>query len=531
MRSKPFAPALAIVAVSAVMITMDNTAVNIVKLTIERSLHTSDTALEWVATGYILVFSCLMITGGRLVDMFGARAGFAAGMTVFTGASLLAGFSHTIGVLVAARLVQGAGAAIALPATLVVITVGRTDRQRSIGMIVWVGACAAAAALGPAVGAAISGLWGWQGIFLVNVVPGLVVVPLSLVLLTGARENAAVRLDLPGVLTSGTLLFAVTYGLAKRTDQSWTDPAVLSVFGLGLVALVALVTVERWVPDPIFDISFFRNRVFSGAVVVQILVGFGFSGVMYFGSSFMLKVLRFSQGEVALVLLPPAIAIGLLTPIAFWLAAKLGPKFTISLGMGLLALGMVPFSALHRGDGYLDLMPGVVILGIGVALTMPLPMYVLKSVPEERSGVAGGIMNVGREMSSALGIAVLGAIIFSIQDAAGRSGVHDDAEAFRRGTQLGLPIGAAVLLAGAVIAALTLPRKKAVEAAKRLEGTVIEHVVKPLPVIPRMSPSTGMMGPALSAPPPWPIPKTPPWPLPPELVHSGSSTGGDQWPG
>lgn len=507
MNRERFAPALAIVAISAVMITMDNTAVNIIKLTIQQRLHTSDTALEWVNTGYILVFSCLMITGGRLVDMFGARACFATGMSLFTGASLLAGLSHDIATLIGARLLQGGGAALALPATLVVINVGRTDRQRSIGMIVWVGACAAASALGPGIGAVLSGLWGWQAVFLVNVGPGLLTIPLSLLYIGGTKENPATSLDLPGVLTSTALLFALTYGLAKHPDVSWTDPSVLSVFGLALVALVALVVVERWVPDPIFDISFFRNRVFSGAVAVQILVGFGFSGVIYYGATFMLNVLRFGQQEVALVLLPPAIAIGLLTPISFWLTARLGPRLTVSLGVCLLALGMLLFSTLRKGDGYMDLMPGVVTLGIGVALTMPLPMYVLKSVPEERNGVAGGIMNVGREMSGALGIALLGAIIYSIQASAEHSGVRDGNEAFRQGTQLGLPIGASVLMIGAVIAALTLPSRRTIEVARLQELTVIEHVVKPLPI---PQPASSMMPvPTLSAPPPWPLPKPP----------------------
>jgi EmrB/QacA subfamily drug resistance transporter len=490
------------------MMTMDNTVVNIVKSTIKVKLHKTDTTLEWVMTGYILIFSCLMIPGGRLVDFYGQRFVFALGMSAFTASSLMAGLSTTTGMLIVSRLVQGTGAALALPATMVAINVGRTERQKAIGMIVWVGMASVAAAFGPGIGAAISSVWGWQGIFFINVLPGLAVIPLGLRFLDGVGEKAPTNLDLPGLMTSGTMLFALSYALTKGPDLGWRNWGVLAVFALAAVALVSLVLVERWAPDPIFDTVFFHNKVFSGALLVQILLGLGFNGILYYGAIFMQTVLGFGTTTTALVFLPPAALIGVFTPLSFVIAARIGPRITVSAGVVLMAAGMVLFSTLHHGDHFLDLMPGVVLVAIGSGLAMPLPMYVLSSVPDERRGVASGILNVGREMSGALGITLLGALIYSIQDAARRSGVKDAAESFRRGTELGLPIGAAVLLTGAVVAALTLPRKRATDPAPHgpPTGEPITHVVKPLP-IPRPEPSLTAM-PTLSAPPPWPLPRS-----------------------
>lgn len=484
---------LAIVGISAFMVVMDNTVVVIVKETIEQRLHVPKTTLEWAVTGYILVFSCLMIPGGRLVDTYGQRTVFTVGMGVFTGASLMAGFSHDFALLIVARLFQGAGAALALPATVVMINLGRTDKQKSTGMITWILASSAAAALGPSLGALITSLWGWEGIFFVNVPAGILVILLGLAVLDDRHEKAAAHVDLPGVLITATALFALTYALTEGAGKiGWSDPAVLSVFALAAIALVSLATVERWAPDPLFDTSFFQNRVFLGAVVSLTLIGLGFNGVIYYGTTFMRDVLGFSDVERAVVLLPAALILAVMTPLAFWLAQRIGPRSTIGTGMVLLAVGMCLFGTLHRGDTPVDLMPGVVLIGIGNGLCMPLTMYVLKGVPEERSGVASGILNVSREISSALGIAVLGAFILSVMNSAKAHGVPEG-EAFRRGSLVGLPVGAAIVLLGGLVAATTLPRRERASASTSADP---EPAVSSV----RLWGEYGPLGP----PPPWP---------------------------
>ncbi|QKW39830.1 DHA2 family efflux MFS transporter permease subunit [Actinomadura sp. NAK00032] len=448
--------ALAVVAVSAFMTTMDNTVVFTALPTIMDDLDMSSSAKDWVATGYILMFSCLMITGGRLTDVFGCRLTFTTGMVVFTAASAVCGLAQTSEVLILARIVQGAGAALALPATQVMVTVGRTDKQRSIGNIIFIGAASGATALGPTIGGIIVQHWHWGWIFLINIVPGILVILLGLVTLTGKGENTHSRIDLPGVLISATMLFAFIYALEVGNKRGWGDPSVLSVFALGVIALVCFVVVENWAPDPMIDLRFFRNRVFTGGLLSQMLYGIGFNGMMFYSQPFLQRFLGFSPPEAGLVMLPPAIAIILLTPLAFLMAAKVGPRPAIGVGMALMGLGMVLFSMLRVGDGYADLMPGVMLVGVGAALGMPLVMYVLKAVPEKRAGVASGVINVIREASGAFGIAIVGLLVHHVPDPGASAA---ELETFRAGTSSGLILGAVLVLIGGLISGITLPSR------------------------------------------------------------------------
>ncbi|MER6810088.1 DHA2 family efflux MFS transporter permease subunit [Spirillospora sp. NPDC000708] len=449
--------ALAVVAVSAFMTTMDNTVVFTALPRIMADLGMSSSAKDWVATGYILMFSCLMITGGRLTDLYGCRVTFTTGMIVFTSASAVCGLAHTSEVLILARIVQGGGAALVLPATQVMVTVGRNDKQRSIGNIVFIGAASSATALGPTIGGIIVEHFHWGWIFLINIVPGILVILLGAVVLTGRSKNPHARIDLPGVLISATMLFAFIYGLEDGNKHGWADPSVLSTFALGGIALVCFIVVESWAPDPMIDLRFFRNRVFSGGLVSQMLYGIGFNGMMFYSQPFLQRFLGFSPPEAGLVMLPPALTIMVLTPVAFLLATKIGPRPAIGAGMALMGVGMILFSTLEIGDGYADLMPGVLLVGVGAALAMPLVMYVLKAVPEKRAGVASGVINVIREASGAFGIAIVGLLIQTVPDEGASARAL---ESFRHGTSSGLALGAALVLIGGVISALTLPSRR-----------------------------------------------------------------------
>ncbi|CND43633.1 Probable drug resistance transporter%2C EmrB/QacA subfamily [Mycobacterium tuberculosis] len=471
------------VAVSAFMTTMDNTVVFTALPTIMADLDMSSSAKDWVATGYILMFSCLMITGGRLSDVFGCRLTFTSGMVVFTAASAVCGLAQGSEVLIVSRIVQGAGAALVLPATQVMVTVGRNDKQRSIGNIAFIGAASAATALGPAIGGFIVEHWHWGWIFLINIVPGILVIVLGLFVLTPHGENKHARIDLPGVLISATMLFAFIYGLEAGNKLGWADPSVLSVFALGAIALVCFVVVETWAPDPMIDLRFFRNRVFTGGLLSQMLYGIGFNGMMFYSQPFLQRFLGFSPSEAGLVMLPPALAIIVLTPMAFLMAAKIGPRPAIGAGMALMGLGMVLFSMLNVGDGYADLMPGVMLVGVGAALGMPLVMYVLKAVPEKRAGVASGVINVIREASGAFGIAIVGLLVHHVPDEGAGAA---ELETFRAGTSSGLILGAVLVLVGGLISGLTLPSRRGWLGPKHGKTS---PVIPDLPDVPRLDPA------------------------------------------
>ncbi|NEA22980.1 DHA2 family efflux MFS transporter permease subunit [Actinomadura bangladeshensis] len=473
-------------AVSAFMTTMDNTVVFTALPTIMADLDMSSSAKDWVATGYILMFSCLMITGGRLSDVFGCRLTFTTGMVVFTAASAVCGLADTSEVLIVSRIVQGAGAALVLPATQVMVTVGRNDKQRSIGNIAFIGAASAATALGPAIGGFIVEHWHWGWIFLINIVPGILVIVLGLFVLTPTGENKHARIDLPGVLISATMLFAFIYGLEAGNKLGWSDPSVLSVFALGAIALVCFIVVENWAPDPMIDLRFFRNRVFTGGLLSQMLYGIGFNGMMFYSQPFLQRFLGFSPSEAGLVMLPPAIAIIVLTPLAFLMSAKIGPRPAIGAGMALMGLGMVLFSMLKVGDGYADLMPGVMLVGVGAALGMPLVMYVLKAVPEKRAGVASGVINVIREASGAFGIAIVGLLVHHVPDEGASAA---ELETFRAGTSSGLILGAVLVLIGGLISGLTLPSRRGWLGPKHGKTSPVIPDVPDAPGLPGLDPS------------------------------------------
>ncbi|RFU38602.1 MFS transporter [Actinomadura logoneensis] len=441
-------------AVSAFVTTMDNTVVIQAIPTIRRDLGMSGSAAEWVTTGYMLMFSCLMVAGGRITDIYGCRVGFITGMAVFTAASAACGLATDASFLILSRVVQGAGAALALPATLVMVTVGRSDKQRSLGTIVWVAAGGSATALGGPIGASIVTYWSWSWIFLVNIVPGVLVIALGSVVLSSKAANADARVDMPGLMISATMLFALVYGLEAVQRDGWTARPVLGVFALALIAACCFVAVERWAPDPMIDLGFLRNRVFAGGLLSQMLQGMGFTALLFYSATFMQDYLGFSAVESSLVLLPAAFVIMALTPVAFWLAGRIGPRITIGGGMGVMALGMSWFATIRRGDGYPDLMPGVLTVGAGAALVMPLAMYVLKAVPDERTGVASGILNVVREASGAFGIAVVGVLVSDLPGHASAAAM----ERFRHGIASGLLFGAGLVAVGGLISAATLPR-------------------------------------------------------------------------
>ncbi|WP_281382120.1 MDR family MFS transporter [Actinomadura luteofluorescens] len=483
---------------------MDNTVVANALPTIMSDLDMSNSAKDWVATGYILMFSCLMVAGGRLTDVFGCRVTFVSGMVVFTAASAVCGLAPDSATLILARVAQGAGAALALPATQVMVTVGRTDKQRSLGTIVWVGAGSSATALGPTIGGFIVQQWSWGWIFLINIVPGILVILLGLVVLTGKGENRDARVDLPGVLISATMLFAFTYGLESGNKHGWADPSVLSVFALAFIALACFILVESWAPDPMINLRFFRNRVFAGGLLSQMLYGIGFNGMIFYSATFLQRFLGFSPPQAGLVMLPPSIAIMVMTPVAFWLAAKLGPRPAIGGGLALMAFGMFLFSTIQQGDGYADLMPGVMIVGVGAAMGMPLVMYVLKAVPEQQAGVASGIINVIREASGAFGIAIVGLLIHHVPDEGASAA---ELETFRSGTASGLILGAVLVLIGGLISGLTLPSRRGWLGPKHGKSSPLVEPTPRRPAEPPRDPVPALTAPiAVATPPGEPLP-------------------------
>ncbi|MFI7148282.1 MFS transporter [Nonomuraea sp. NPDC050022] len=436
---------LTVVGLAGFVTTLDNTVVTVALPSIQRDLHTRLSALEWVATGYILTFAGLMIAGGRLADVYGRRKVLLIGLTIFTGASLGAGLATSIEPLVAARLAQGVGAALILPATLAVLA-GRPDR--SLGVAIWMASGAGALALGPVLGGYLSEHTHWSWVFLINVPMGAAVIALATFAIpeTRAEPPAGQRgqVDVPGLLASVVFLASGTFALIHGGEYGWGSPpiliAVAGCVGGGLLFLV----LERGARAPMVELGPFAGRSFTGGVLAQVLWGLGVNGVFFYTALFLQGVLGFTPTASGMAFVPLALLVVVVTPLVPVVERRLGSGRTVACGLVLVAGGMVGAAFLEAGDGWGRLVPAVCAIGVGSALTMPLGSAVLGAVPESRAGVAGGIFSVSREISGLFGIAAIGVI------------VHE-AGSFSQGYALGLLVAAALVLLGALIALLTLP--------------------------------------------------------------------------
>lgn len=434
---------LLVVGLAGFVTTLDNTVVTVALPTLQAELGASLAALEWVVTGYVLTFAGLMLAGGRMADVYGRRRVLVAGLAVFTAASLAAGLATSAGVLVAARLVQGCGAALILPAMLAVVSVGNDDRRRSAGVAVWMASGAGALALGPVVGGYLTQHFHWSWVFLLNVPLGVLVIALAVVAVPESRDESAARVDVPGVATSVVVLSAGTFALTFGAELGWTSPVIVVAAAVTVVAAAVFVAVERFGADPMVDLALFRARAFTGGVIAQVLWGLGVNGVFFFTALFLQGVLGFSPTMSGLAFVPLALLVVAVTPLVPYIERRLGAGRTVALGLLLVAGGMAAVGFLRPGDGWADLLPAVCVIGVGSALTMPLGSAVLGAVPESRAGVAGGVFSVAREMSGLFGIAVVGVIV-------------SGSASFTTGYATGLLTAAALVVVGAAVSLVTL---------------------------------------------------------------------------
>jgi EmrB/QacA subfamily drug resistance transporter len=450
------------VALATFMTFLDNNVVNVALPSIQRELHLSISGLEWIVSSYILVFSGLMLVGGRLADVFGRRRLFVAGIAVFTGASLVAGLAGSEEVLVIARVLQGVGAAASIPSTLAIISSTFPDpgeRSRAVG--VWSAVSALALALGPLTGGFVSERWDWGWIFLINVPVGVVTIAIMLAAMQESREAVRRRLDLPGLVTSAVTLFSVTYALIEGHNRGWTSALILGSFALAAVAGTAFVLIERRTADAMVDLSMFRIRAFSGGTGAMILWGFGVMGVYFFTAMYLQNVLGFSPTEAGAALVPMALTMAATAPVAGVVARRLGTHLTVALGLTLNVAGLVMVSFVGEHGHFMDLMPAFVAFGVGSGFTMmPLNDAIISVLPPGRAGAASAVMNAAREVSGLLGVTIVGAILTSRQAAVLRGGATPT-HAFLSGYQFALLIASAIVFVGVPISLYSLrtPRR------------------------------------------------------------------------
>ncbi len=448
---------LAAVSLGLFMIMLDNTVVNVALPSIQRSLGLSLSELEWVVTGYALTFAAFMLTGGKLADLFGRRLMFVAGLVVFTAASLACGLAGGPEVLIGARVVQGVGAALMNPATLSIITATFPPRQRGTAIGVWAGVSALALAIGPLVGGLLSEHIDWSWIFFVNVPVGVVAIVAAYLFIDESKDTShEQRPDVPGLATSAIGLFALTYALIEANSYGWGSARILGAFALAAVALVLFVVLELAQRRPMLDLHLFRNPTFSGANVAMLLVALAMFGVFFYVSLYIQQILGYSPVQAGASFLPATLLIVILAPIVGRQSDRVGSRWLTGAGMLLASVSLLIFSRLDTGSSYWDILPGLVVLGIGMAMTMtPTTAAAMSSVPRDQAGVGSAVLNSMRQVGGSLGIAVTGAIVAHVSATSLAAG-HARPVAFVDGFQTGLLVAAAIALAGAVIAVATM---------------------------------------------------------------------------
>jgi EmrB/QacA subfamily drug resistance transporter len=409
MRDK-WGPLLAI-CLGTFMLLVDVTIVGVALPSMAVDLHATFTSLQWVVDAYAVALAALLLVAGSIADRFGRRKLYAIGLALFAVASLCCGLAPTAWLLITARVVQGVGGAAMFSTNTALLSVTYTGRDRGVAFGVWGAVNAAAAAIAPVFGGFLTQTLGWRSIFLVNLPIAAVALVLTWRVLAESRGNR-VRIDWPGAGTVTVFAALVTFGLIYGGDHGWADHTTLGCLAVAAVSLAAFVLIERRTPTPLLDLRLLRRISFATLMfAAMVLTAAAFTPTVYL-SLWLQSVLGMDAMRAGLVLAPMAI-VGFVVSIAIGRTMhRIPPQWPLGIGLVLIGAGGLARTFLTADSGWLTLLPGLIVTGVGVGLASPvLVSAALGSAPPERAGMAGGAVNTFRQLGYALGIAVLGSVL------------------------------------------------------------------------------------------------------------------------
>jgi EmrB/QacA subfamily drug resistance transporter len=441
---------LTAVCLATAMLMLDVAVVATALPDIAADLHADLHGLKWVIDAYTLALGGAVLTAGSLADRLGRRRLFVAGLVVFTLSSLACALAPSIGALIAARAVQGLGAAMMFAVSLALIADAFAPGRARAGALAAYGATIGASfAIGPLVGGALTTTLGWEWVFLLNIPLGLFGLAVALLRLRESRDPVPRAVDVPGQVTLVLALFGVVFGLLNAADGGWTAPATLGPLLVGLMLALAFVAIEARVREPMVPLGMFRQRHFAGAQVTAIAISAGLYAMLAYLMIYLQQVLGLSAVSAGLVLVPSTL-LNLVTAAASApLAGRVSPRTIIGVGLACATGGLLLMTSVGVDSSWWALMPGLCLGNIGAGLVNPAIGALSLQVPADRSGLASGIHDTARQSGLALGVAALGALI-----PVGAVGV--DPTAFVGGIHDALWVGAAVTAAGALVATALL---------------------------------------------------------------------------
>jgi len=494
------------------MIMLDNTVVNVALPSIQRDLHASLSSLEWTVNAYTLTFAVLLVTGGRLGDIFGRRAMFIFGVVVFGISSLAIGFAPDDTALIAFRAVQGIGAAFMMPATLSIITQAFPAHQRGTAIGTWAGVSALALAIGPVLGGFLTQQVSWRAIFFINPPIAVLAVAVTLFAARESRDETVSRsVDFPGIATITIGLTAIVLALVEGNRWHWGSPAIVALLVTSAIALIAFIQIEMRSRAPMVDFTFFRSRSFLGANVVAFLVSFAMLAMFFFMALYLQNILGYTPLQTGLRFLPTTLVIIVMGPLAGRLTDRVGPRPLITIGMVIVAAALFIQSHITVHSGYGLLLPGFMLMGLGMGLVMsPMSTAGMNAVDRTKAGVASGVLSMSRMVGGTFGVAVMGALVTAIGKskideqlphlpAATRAAIANSLgsgggqsqhasphvvaavrEAFVSALGTGLLIGTAVTVTGAIVAWALIQRAPSVAEAPTESAAVAVAAPTPL---------------------------------------------------
>ena len=487
--------ALIVLAMSLLVVSVDNTILNVALPTIQEDLDASSSELQWIVDSYLLVFAVLLLVAGSLGDRFGRKRALFTGLTIFGVGSIMAATASSSTELIVWRAVMGLGAAAIMPTTLSIITNIFPKHERPKAIAIWAAVAGMGIAVGPVSGGFLIEHFDWSSVFLVN----LPIVAFGLIagwkLIPESRDPEAPGLDFPGIGLSIAGLTSIVWALIEAPEKGWTSAPILVAFAAGIGTIAAFIVWELRTRQPMLDVSVFRNLRFSAASAAVTFVFFALMGVMYFLTTYLQSVLGYTALEAGVRMTPIAIGLILSTRLSVALTVRFGTKVVVAGGLFVVGIALGAFTAVEVDTPYFHKVAGALtFMGVGMGLAMaPATDAIMGTLPKEKAGIGSAMNDVVRELGGTLGVAVLGSVVSSayasnmeaptaaLPEAAGEAasdsvgGAHEVAaglgdqaatfiadanQAFVEAMTTSASVATCVALIGAVVAAIYLPARE-----------------------------------------------------------------------
>ncbi len=512
---------LGVLCMSLLVIGLDNTILNVAIPTLARDLHASTSELQWIVDSYTLVFAGLLLTTGSLSDRYGRRSALALGLVIFGIGSVFSAFATSATMLIATRALMGVGGAFIMPSTLSILTNVFPPEERGRAIGIWAGVSGLGIGIGPVVGGWLLNHFWWGSVFLVNVPIVIAALIAGRLIVPNTRDPEAPRLDPFGAMLSIVGLTTLVYGIIEAPSHGWTDPVVIGSFVVAAIALGAFVTWELHTDHPLLNVRFFENPRFTAASISVSLVFFALFGSLFFLTQYLQFVLGYTALQAGLRVAPISLALIVMAPLAGRLVQPIGNKLLVVAGMTIVGVGLWLLSTVTPTTGYPLVLLSLMVLGTGMGLAMtPATESIMGSLPLGKAGVGSAMNDTTRQIGGALGVAILGSVFataYAASIAPALKGLPEQAAAaatnsvgaalaiaarlpgasgatlaaasklsFIDAMDRGLFVGAAVAVAGALVALVWLPNRpldqeEAIELERELrphhelDGTVVER--------------------------------------------------------